>query len=367
MQISSARAFGGGERHLADLANALASRGHEVYAALAPHSPLRDKLTALPEQNLFTINLRNSLDVRGALELARVVREHRIEVLHAHVARDYPAASFAARRGKAARLVITRHVLFPLGRLHALTLARASRVIAVSNAVARSLRGQAIFPESKIRVVPNGIDLARFDCARDTEARASARRTLNLPPDKILVGTVGEINPLKGLEEFLRAASVVTSARADVDFVIAGDDPTRGGEHRKQVESLIRELNLSERVHLTGRLDDVTPLLCALDLFVSASRTESFGLAIVEAMAGGLAVVVTATEGAREVVTPQTGVLVPAGDWGALARAVAALIEDGERRELLGARARESARERFGLERLVSATERVYYEALSGG
>src|SRR5438477_13179411 len=118
LQVSSARAFGGGERHLADLARGLARRGHELFAALAHDSPLRDELVALPPRNVHTMALRNALDIGSALKLARVALEEKVDVIHAHVARDYTLASLAARGATAARPVLTRHVLLPRSRLH---------------------------------------------------------------------------------------------------------------------------------------------------------------------------------------------------------------------------------------------------------
>jgi glycosyltransferase involved in cell wall biosynthesis len=79
------------------------------------------------------------------------------------MARDYPLAALAMRRNHKARLIITRHVLFPMKRIHALTLSGVARVIAVSEPVARALSAQRIFPDRKISVVPNGIDCERFD------------------------------------------------------------------------------------------------------------------------------------------------------------------------------------------------------------
>jgi glycosyltransferase involved in cell wall biosynthesis len=126
LQICSARELGGGERHLADLANGLARRAHDVYAALIPASPLLAELSSVPPQNIVELPMRNSLNVASALKLARFVRQNEIEIVHAHVARDYPLAALAARRA-GARLVLTRHVLFPLNRIHRLTLRRTRR------------------------------------------------------------------------------------------------------------------------------------------------------------------------------------------------------------------------------------------------
>jgi len=368
LHISSARTLGGGERHLADLLSALALRGHEVYAAVPANSPLREELSALPSKNILTLRLRNALDVGSARGLARLIREHEIEILHAHVARDYPLAALALRNNRRTKLIVTRHVLFPLGRIHKLTLMRVSRLVAVSDAVARSVQSQGIFPANKIITIPNGIDLSRFDMTESYLAHEEFRLKLGTNPMRRLVGTVGEIRPLKGLEDFLRSSALVAQEMEDVDFVIAGRDASRTGEHRARLEYLIKELDLSERVHFTGWLTDVAPLLHALDLFISPSHSEAFGLSIVEAMACGLAVVATRTEGAREIIEDGAdGLLVPVGDVERLASVALGLLRDEARRKELGARAREKARSRFSHERMVSAVEQIYREALSAG
>jgi glycosyltransferase involved in cell wall biosynthesis len=365
LHISSARALGGGEKHLVDLARALAQRGHDVYVALRPGSLLREQLASLPAKNLIALPLRNALDIGSAMKLSRIVRELGIEIVHAHMARDYPLAALATRRNRAVRLIITRHVLFPLKRFHALTLSHVARVIAVSEPVARALNNQGIFPARKISVVANGIDVEKFDEAGRDAARASICGSLQINERRLLVGTLGEIKSLKGQEEFLRAAAIIAGQFAEAEFIIAGADSSHTGEHRAALERLIVELNLSGRVHLMGWLDDVAPLLKALDVYVSASRTESFGLAIVEAMASGVAVVATATEGARSIIKDGvTGQLVNIGDVEELAANVVGLLSNANERSRLSSLAREAARERFSLERMVAETERIYTESL---
>ena len=366
LQISSARTLGGGERHFADLAQGLAARGHEVYAALAPGSPLRAELSALPPPNFLTLPLRNSLDLAAARRLARFARDNRIEIMHAHLGRDYTPAAYASWRAPDTRLVITRHVLFPLNRAHRLTLARVGRVIAVSGGVARGLRARRVVAEDRIRVVHNGIDFARLEAAARGVERAQMRRGL-AGGAKFVVGTVGELSRVKGQEGFVRAAKVVERELGDgVVFLIVGEDTSRGGETRARVERLIAELKMSGRVRLLGRRADVAPVLSALDVFVNPSRSEAFGLATIEAMACGAPVVSTATEGAQEVVEDGvTGRLVPVGDDGALARAVIELLKSPSERGRMSESARAAARVRFSLERMVAETENVYREALA--
>ncbi|HKE58222.1 MAG TPA: glycosyltransferase family 4 protein, partial [Pyrinomonadaceae bacterium] len=196
LQISSASSFGGGERHVVDLTNALAARGHELLVALRPNSPLIPQLS-LPPSNIKTLPLRNALDPQSARGLARLVKQQKIEVIHAHMARDYSLAAYAARSSRDTKLIVTRHVLFPLNSLHRRVLSRANRVIAVSRAVANQLRAQRLIDDQRIAVVPNGIDVERFAVAARQFDRLDVLRQLKLPKDCLLVGSVGELRVLK--------------------------------------------------------------------------------------------------------------------------------------------------------------------------
>src|SRR5438445_8004567 len=259
LQICSAREIGGGERHLADLANALARRGHEVFAALSPASPVRAELRSLPPKQIIELPMRNSLNLASAVRLSRFVREHQIEIVHAHVARDYPLAALATGRSKA-QLVLTRHALFPMNRIHKLTLRRTARVIAVSEAVANALRAQTIFDPKKIIVIHNGIDVDRF---------AKGRELFRNESGKLRVGTIGHLAPIKGFDDFIRAAAIVCREPENVEFIIVGEDKSKAGENRRGLESLIADLELNDRVKLVGWIDDIASIISTFDLFVS--------------------------------------------------------------------------------------------------
>ena len=365
LQISSAQTLGGGERHLADLANGLAGRGHDVYVALRANSPLLQELDGLSNKNIATLPLRNSLDAKSARDLSQLVRRNKIQIVHAHMARDYPLAAYAARRNPGSKLIITRHVLFPLSRLHRLTFAGAARIVAVSRAVASRLQTDAIGAAEKISVVLNGIDTAKFAKARAEFDRGQFLDSWKLPADSLLVGTVGELTQLKGQEEFLRAAVEILMQFPKTRFIIAGIDHSRGKQHQTRLEQLIKELNLTAHVSLVGWLEDPAQFYCALDVFVSASHTESFGLAIAEAMASRTAVVSTETEGARELIEAgETGLLVPVADAPRLAAATLLLLKEKDERVRLGNAAQQAARENFSLGRMIAETETIYRAAV---
>ena len=360
LQISSATSFAGGERHFADLANGLVARGHELYAAVRPDSPLIPQLRT-PPPNIKTLSLRNAFDARSAHQLARLVEQHRIDVVHAHMARDYSLAAYAKRRNPTAKLVVTRHVLFPLNRFHKRTLAHASRVIAVSEATGRHLRSQELVATEKIEVIRNGIDVERFARAREG---SEYRATLDVPDDCQLIGSIGELRRLKRHEDFVRAAAIVGRDNPSAYFVLAGSSSSPASSEAVELESLeklVNEFGLTERFRFLGWLGDSAALLGALDVFVSASETESFGLVIAEAMASGAAVVSTATEGAREVVAEgETGLLVPVGAVDEMANAITSLLSDDKLRREFAQRGQKRVAELFSVDRMVDETERLY-------
>lgn len=355
LQVCSVTTFGGGERHLADLSRALVDLGHDVYVAAVPDSPLWAELSFLPKERTLALSRRNY--VKNVTGLARFVRAHDIEIVHAHAARDYHLTALAVKMASRSRLVLTRHVLFPLRRINGPLLSSAVRVIAVSQAVAESLRQSGVIEPEKITVVHNGIDVDRFGQS-DADERDGA----------ILVGTVGHLAPIKGQDVFVRAAALITARRKEVKFVMIGEDKSPDLSNRRSLESLVAELGLNEIVSMPGWRDDMPATLSSLTIFVSAARSEPFGLAIVEAMASGLPVVAAASEGAQEIIEDGvSGKLVALNDADALAQAINDLLYNAHERSRLARNAQHAARERFSLARMASDTERIYREVLASG
>jgi len=352
LQICSARSIGGGERYLADLSNSLARRGHDIFVALAPDAPLKDELSDVPKANVLFSRMRNALDIFSAFELADFVSRNRIEIIHAHLARDYPLAAFAARLANTP-FVLTRHVLFPLKRFQKLVLKNVGGIIAPSNAIANSLKKQNLFPVDKITLIRYGINVEHFSPVEKT------------PNETFLVGTIGHLAPIKGHDVFIRAAAIVLKKQRDIRFIIVGEDKSRTGENRREIEKQIAKSGLNSKIELTGWTDDVRPFLQKFDLFVSAARAEAFGLVIVEAMLLEIPVIATGSEGALEIIEDGTsGVLVPNEDAETLAEKILELFEDKEKREHLIRNGRQRVDQHFSLERMVTKTEEFYRHVL---
>lgn len=291
-------------------------------------------------------------------------------LLHGHGLLWTPLFAAAAHRARIP-LVVTLHNLVPppselsLVQKVALraALGRATRIIAVSDAVAQSARLALAGGSTadRVRVVRNGIDTAPFE---NGPTREEARRALALPPDAPVAVCLARLSPEKGVADLVDAATCAKTPNLIV--LIAGDGPERDALARR-----IEATGLIGRVLLLGRRDDVPRLLRAADVAVVPSREEGLGLAAVEAMAAGVPVIATEAGGLPEVVTDGCGVLVPPGDPDALAEALdvflsPSLVNPGTFR-MFGIAGRERVRSCFTAERMAAETRAVYAEALAEG
>lgn len=298
----------------------------------------------------------NAADLYTALRLRGLVRRCGAGLVHAHCARDYIPAAFAAT-GNAA-LVFTRHLLYPLGRspIHRWACGKVNAVIAVSEAVEKSLKEVGIIAPEKIVTIPNGVDVDAFSKV-DGEKRTAFKKELGIPPEGRATGIVGQISPHKGHEDFVDAAAVVARRFPDVVFVIAGEDRSARRTFERRLREKIAALGIESRVVFTGFVQDVPKLLGVLDLLVVPSWEEPFGLVVAEAMAAGLPVVATGRGGPAEMLkSGETGILVEPRDPAGIAKAMEAVLENADLAERLSANARKVAVERYSLKRQLDET-----------
>jgi L-malate glycosyltransferase len=363
LQISSAVNFGGGEKHFMDLCKGLTEKGHEVFAAVRPDADWIERLSFLPPENIFKLALRNAFDIFSAARLAKIIREKNIKIVHAHLARDYPAASLAVRFAPESKLVLTRHVLFPIKSLQKMALSNVARVVAVSSAVETVL--QKTFPAEKIVFVPNGIEIEKWSEADGRGLREAFRFEHDIPFDAFLIGAIGELKQLKGQEDFILAAQIVAEKFPESHFVIVGKDNSFNQSFRRKLKRMVKIFNLEERFLWLDWAENTAEILHSMDVFVSASHSESFGLSILEAMASGVCVVATETGGAKELLEHnKTGKLVSIQNPVELASAICDVLEDTQKRENFAKLAQEEAKKRFSLEKMIDETERIYKEVL---
>ena len=363
LQVSSANTFGGGERHFVDLCRELVALGHEVFVALRPTNEWQSRLDFIPPENFLFVSIRNSFGMFSAKKIGRFTEQKRIDIVHAHVARDYLAASVAVRMVKGVKLILTRHVVFPMKPFHRFALKNVDAAIAVSPPVSEQL--ERIFPAYKVHTIPNGISVAENEQTDREKLGGEFREFHGIPADALLVVTVGELKLLKGQRDFVLAANEVIRHNPDVHFVVAGKDNSIDKRLRRELRRLVRVFGHEASFTWLDWLDDISPLMAAADLFVSPSHSESFGLAILDAMAAGTPVVATETDGARQLITDHTA-LVPIRDPIALAEKISWFLENESKRLELGEKQKIHARNNYGLNSMTNATVALYNDILKG-
>jgi glycosyltransferase involved in cell wall biosynthesis len=210
-------------------------------------------------------------------------------------------------------------------------------------------------------VIPNGFDLKSF--TPTPSARSIVRDELGLPADTEIVGSFARYNPMKDHPNFLRAAAILHQQHPDVHFLLAGADVD---PQNQPLQTLISELNLTDRVHLLGERRDVETLMAGLDIVTTSSAYgEAFPMIIGEAMACGVPCVVTDV-GESGLMVGDTGRVVPPQDAPALARGWQDLLELGsDGRTQLGAAARQRIVDNFSLDAIVPQYESLYKYLLS--
>lgn len=351
---------------MADLSLGLLERGVDVELAVRPASRLPELVArSAPEaaERLAWHHLpfRNAIDLTSMRGLARIVETHGIDLVHAHVARDYPVAAMAVAPGRRAALVITRHHYLPIkgNVLYRRLLGRAA-IIAVSESVrATVIESLRVAPERVVKIA-NWIDLDRHSAARD---RAAERHAYGITR-RVAIAIVGQLIPLKGHEELLKAAAQVVAERQDVEFLIVGEDAEPGAPFERRLRQRAAELGLGEHVRFLGYQPDLHGLLTAVDAVAVPSWNEAFSLVAAEAMAAGRPVVASRAGGLVEIVEDEvTGILTPVRDPDALARAVLRLAADPALVERMGHAARDRAR-RFARGPAIDAVVGVYERAL---
>jgi glycosyltransferase involved in cell wall biosynthesis len=220
--------------------------------------------------------------------------------------------------------------------------------------VARQTWGVA---ESRLRYIPNGIDLARFQPPTE-EQRAQARHRYGFSEDSIVIGIVGALRPEKNQLRLLKAFAQVAREGAGASLLIVGDGP-----QMPQLQEAAGASGVAERVVFAGTVRDTSPMYHAMDVLGLSSDTEQMPLSILEGMASGLPVVSTDVGDVREMICDANRRFVaPCDQLAVLSQAIAALAADPTLRRRLGEANRARCEAEFGSERMLSSYFKLYDE-----
>ncbi|MBV8888362.1 MAG: glycosyltransferase [Alphaproteobacteria bacterium] len=368
LQVVPSLVSGGVERGTVDLAAALAASGWTAYVASAG-GPMVRELERLGVAHIeLPLASKNPLRMRrNAKTLSALLRHLRIDIVHAR-SRAPAWSAWWATRATGRHFVTTFHNAYdtrlPFKRRYNEVMARGERVIAISQFVAEHAAAVYGIGADRLRTIPRGVDLARFDPSRVGGQRiAEIARQCRVPDGAATIMLPGRLTRWKGGLDFIEA--IARLERSDVCCLLVGAAQRDG--FRRELETAIERRALGGVFRIVEECRDMPAAYALADVVVSASTDpEGFGRVIAEAQAMGRPVIATDHGGAREtIVAGETGWLVPPREPAALAGAIAeALALDLPSRTLLGERARANIAAHFTREAMCARTIDVYEELL---
>ena len=299
--------------------------------------------------------------LRYPLRLARFMREHGTHVAHMHPG-SFIFGVLAAKLARVPASIYTEHGRNSTEDPKRLREDRVSgllvdRIIAVSHELEQYLAASVHMPARKISTVLNGIPVERFGGGARP---AGLLAEFGLAADTPIVGTVARLDAIKDQLTMLHAFALMRERVPRAQLLLVGDGPMR-----VELEAAIARLGLTGAVTITGQRRDIPDLLRLFDVFLLSSQREGTSISLLEAMASGVAPVVTKVGGNPAVVRDGIdGLLVPAADPAALAEAAASLLLDPAKRQRLADSAKARVRETFSMDAMVRAYVRIYDEAL---
>jgi glycosyltransferase involved in cell wall biosynthesis len=230
---------------------------------------------------------------------------------------------------------------------------RTDAMIAISDRCRADHLRLGVGSPERFVTIPSGIPAPPQD-------RDAARGAMGLDGGELAIGCVGRLAPVKGQAILLDAFARLARRRSDARLVLVGDGPCRDELH-----AMAARLNLDGTVRFLGLRDDASALLAGFDLYVQPSLNEGMGRALAQAMAVGVPVIATDAPGPAALIgTGGAGLLVPAGDPGALAAAIESQLHDEPRRLVAGESARKRAVEFWNEDDMVDAIEALYFRLL---
>jgi len=350
--------LGGTEGQFVEVACGLdRSRWDLHVSCVRAEGPLRARLEAVGLQpwSLGPSSFKSPGLAVAILRLAAYLRRHAVRLVHCFDFYSNIVGVPAARLARTPAVIASQRDMGDLRSrsqqsIHSIALALATHILVNSEAIAARLAHTRAVRQNRLVVIPNGVDLTRFE-------PATALPNSN---EVTTVATLANLRPEKGLVQLLEAAAIVTRRTPQARFVIWGDGPLRS-----DLEARIRTLGLTGSVEMRGATREPAQALQQCQIFVLASLSEACSNVVLEAMATGLPVVGTRVGGTPGLVDdPRTGLLVPPDNARALAEAILRLVEAPAMATAMGAQGRARAFAEFGMDRMHERIDSFYCRAL---
>ena len=358
LEVCFSPALGGLELYCLKTAHQLEQRGHQVYLWLAEGSRL-SRHPLVERLNVRYFSPPAYFDPIFCWKAGREINAKAVDIVHLHRSRDLASFSLLKRTPKVLTLQI-ESTFRKRDPYHRFAYSRVDRILTITERMRNlALEALPVEPE-RVFSLYYGVDI---DNSPKKEGDSPpVRQKWNIPEDAVVIGLVGRLEPSKGQDVLLQALAKIYAEYPQVHVLLVGDPPPEGLGYDQKLKALAQELQVSDRVHFIGFQPDLADIYAALDIGVLASRKESFGLVLLEAMARGVPMIATEAGGVPEIVQDGiNGLLILPGDSQALAEALIRLIGDEDLRRELAEAGRVIVKEKFSLDQHLQSLE-VHFE-----
>ena len=363
--------LGGTERQVMNLATGLDPARFDLHMGCnGKVGALLEEATSrgIPVEEYAIKSLYNLGAMHARLRLSRYIREHAIEIVHSYGFYSNLFAIPAARLAGAPVVIASirdcgEALTGAQRRVQKMFCRMADCILANAEGVRRWLISEG-YPARKIQVIRNGIVRPMPVAVEET---GKLRQEFGIAADTRLIAVCSRLTPMKGLEHFLEAASIVGRSRTNVRFLVIGGPSHIGdGSYKAELERYAASLGLENKVIFTGFRTDVAKILPEIDISVLPSLSEGLSNSLLEAMSAGVPVIATRVGGTPEAVeNGRSGLLIRPGDSGALIQAMNEMLDNPEAARRMGEEGRNRASSRFSVEKMVRETEALYFRLLS--
>jgi len=289
------------------------------------------------------------LDLRAVWSLWRIIRAERPDIVHTHTSKAGIVGRLAAWLAGAPVIIHTTHghVFYghfsPLLSKVYLIIERifatfTHRMVALTEGEKQDFLKFSLCPEGKIVKIHSGVKIDKYLNAKVN--RVAFKQELGIHANRLVVGTVGWLWPIKGPMYLLKAMGKVWEGNPECELVYVGK-----GELEAELRATAAAMGVSDKVNFLGWREDIYNIMPLFDLFALPSLNEGMGRVLVEAMAAGKPLVASEVGGVPDLVTPgATGILVPPGDVEALAAAISEILNDPVKAQKMGDTGRRACR-----------------------
>jgi lipopolysaccharide heptosyltransferase II len=358
LQVLPELNVGGVETGTVDLTKWLMQNGHKAIVVSGGGRLIRQLENFGAKHYQVNVGKKSLFTVIPAIRaLKEIIKKEDIDIVHARSRIPALVAFFAARSTKKI-FITTAHGYYKKHFLSGV-MGWGRCVIVASNVMARHMMENFKVPFDRLRLVPRGVDVARYQFNPDISKRAKG--------DTLTIGMIGRLTPIKGHFYFLKAVSVVLRMVPHIKVLIVGDAPKGKQKYKEELKLTSRRLGIANIVEFVEHSDDIAEILNRLDVLVLASVVpEGFGRVVIEAQATGVPVVATKVGGVVDIIEDGVnGVLVYPKDAPSLADGILKILRDRPFAQRLALEARRVVEDKFTLEKMCQKTFGVYEEALA--